>query len=55
MLLLFLQSIVELFKEWQEYQLEAEVSDQANIISYGLAYTGEGTACIDNVSIKRVP
>jgi erythromycin esterase len=42
-------------EQWQEYQLEAEVSDRANVISYGLAYTGEGTAYIDSVSIKRVP
>ncbi len=39
--------------EWQEYDILAEVPQKATKITYGLAYVGQGTAFIDDVSIGQ--
>ena len=36
---------------WQEYHIDTEVPQGASKITYGLAYVGQGTACIDEVII----
>ncbi|MHC4748897.1 MAG: hypothetical protein ACYTFW_03395, partial [Planctomycetota bacterium] len=37
--------------KWQEYNIVAEVPEEAIKITYGLAYVGQGAAFIDDVSI----
>jgi hypothetical protein len=40
--------------QWQQYQIDAEVPEEAYRITYGLAYVGYDAACIDAVSIGQV-
>lgn len=39
-------------KEWSVFQITGEVSADAKIISYGLAFVGEGRAWLDSVTIE---
>ena len=40
--------------QWQQYQIDAEVPEEAFRITYGLAYVGYDAACIDDISIGSV-
>jgi erythromycin esterase len=47
---IFKQQVIASDK-WQKYSISAEVPQEAFRISYGLAYVGEGSAFIDDISI----
>ncbi len=41
--------------EWGEYEITADIPDDADVISYGFAFVGQGQAWVDAVSLGRGP
>jgi erythromycin esterase len=41
-------------KEWQRYTIEGNVPANANTVSFGLAFVGDGSAWLDSVSLEPV-
>lgn len=39
--------------EWREYRIATDVSEAADVISFGFAFVGDGEAWLDGVSLER--
>ena len=40
---------------WREYEIVGEIPDDADILSYGLVFSGEGRVWIDEVVLEEQP